>query len=318
MGVILCHRSAFDLHRMDCPTEPFSGSLAAAWEGGDVNARLADVVRRSPSQARYLREPYHLLVPGEVKRRPSHGVVLHGAGVPLPSGSLRRVAPGLLVVSVECALRQMSADERLLDIVLLCYEACGCYRMGPGEDRLFDQGRLTTVDRLKRHVQASAGLPGAGALGRALRFVRDDSFSPAETAAVLLLCLPRRMGGYGLPWPEMNHRVDLGARRRSAAGRSYLICDLYWPGSRLDVEYDSDLCHTGSQRIAQDAMRRADLFDRGISVLTLTKGQLYDEEGLDVFAAVLARQLGYRLRPVDARGLASRRALRSELLGSRC
>lgn len=49
---------------------------------------------------------------------------------------------------------------------------------------------------------------------------------------------------------------------RVAYGRQFR-CDLLWPTASLCVEYDSDMFHTGSQKIARDARRRNALASLG-------------------------------------------------------
>lgn len=71
------------------------------------------------------------------------------------------------------------------------------------------------------------------------------------------------------------------------------ICDLYWPAARLAVEYDSDLAHTGSHRIARDSRRRNEIQSMGVAVVTITKAQAYSLSEFDMVAHQIAnpRQL---------------------------
>lgn len=296
MGLIFCDISAIELYRMDCPTGPFAGSAAQAWAQGE-RENLAERADACFSQARYLPHPRHLLVPSSVKRRSSEEVVYHVLGAALPSGALRSMAPGEFVVSPECCLYEVARTMDLLETVLLGYEFCGCYSFDREGACAFDAREpLTDLGRIRRFVSSMGGAYGMRHLRRALPHIAEGSFSPAETAVAMLVSLPCRYGGFGLPRPQLNYRVDPGARQRTAVGKEYYLCDLFWPEARVAVEYDSDLFHTGADRIARDALRRTDLAHLGITVLTLTKGQLYDVRAFARFARTLARLLETRVR----------------------
>lgn len=51
---------------------------------------------------------------------------------------------------------------------------------------------------------------------------------------------------------------------------------MFWPEANVAIEYDSDLEHTGSARIAEDAQRRNDLTALGITTITATREQVMD------------------------------------------
>lgn len=135
-----------------------------------------------------------------------------------------------------------------------------------------------------------------------------------ETIVVLLLCLPRRLGGYGLPLPQMNGRVDVGKRSRKAATKSYYKCDLYWDKANLAVEYESDLCHTGSNDIANDSARRSALAYMGIEVVTLTRRQVLNINELDQVVFLLSKRLLQRQPIASSTWVAKRNELHRQLL----
>ena len=78
--------------------------------------------------------------------------------------------------------------------------------------------------------------------------------------------------------------------------KSYYLIDLYWPEANVGLEYDSDQEHTGSARIAEDALRRNDLLSLGIATITATRRHVVDGRRLDRIAEQLGRALGVRLR----------------------
>ncbi len=173
---------------------------------------------------------------------------------------------------------------------------------------------LVSIGRLRRYAELARGFYGRDRALRALKYVVPGSASPMETALVMLLCLPCSLGGYGLPLPVMNYHVGQNMPRDSIAGKEYYVCDLYWPDVGLDVEYDSDLCHTGPDRIADDSARRGALKELGIDVITVTWQQIRSLRSMDALARLIARLLGKRLRRNIEATVEQRRCLHQLLL----
>ena len=103
-----------------------------------------------------------------------------------------------------------------------------------------------------------------------------------ETAVYLLLCLPKRLGGYGLPKPILNPKIII---------------------SNPDGPY-------------RDSRREIELTVANIKVLPLTRQQLMSADGFDAFAQGLRRLLGIRSRSFDAQWMYRRDELRQTLLAS--
>lgn len=247
--------------------------------------------------------PLHVLVPAKGAANCLDGVVCHVRSLPLPSGSFVRVDENMLISSPELCFAQMAGTLFLPLLVRLGFELCGLYALRP--DGGVDYWRPlppTTVAAISAYLDACCRVPGAREARKALRFVATASGSPMETVLACMLCLPARFGGYGMPLPLMNYRIernrDKGADSSLGAGGrgSYYLCDLYWPQAKLDVECDSDLAHTGSGRIAYDAARRNELAALGITTITVTRGQIRSPEKFEETAAQIAHFLGFRLR----------------------
>ena len=315
MALIYCNRSALYLYRSNCPMTLSRASLAGAWRQG-ATTFLERAAESSRGPARYLERPLHLLVPPNVKRKSGVGMRYHVATRGITTGSLRSLGDGGFVVSPDYVLYELSRELGLLEAIQLGYELCGTYsRDREGRCVFGSHDPYVTRRSLARLSSQLGGAYGSRRFARVVPFVLENSCSPAETAVAMLLCLPPRHGGFGLPQPRMNYRIDPGARRVSEVGKGYYLCDLYWPEARVAVEYDSDLFHTGSERIAADAKRRTDLLALGVTVLTLTRRQLYDERLLASFAKILARELGCQVR-IRCEGFEQRhRVLRATVLG---
>ena len=110
-----------------------------------------------------------------------------------------------------------------------------------------------------------------------------------ETAAALLLCLPRRMCGYGFERPAMNYRLSMDQAIQLRGEGSYCLCDLFWSAARVGIEYDSDPHHAQRENLYHDALRRNRLSSLDVEMLTLMRDQLYNLAKFDVVARHLAR-----------------------------
>ncbi len=135
-----------------------------------------------------------------------------------------------------------------------------------------------------------------------------------ETKLTMFLCLKRTMGGYGLPFPKLNFPIEPTSAARKAAHKQCYVLDLYWPKRKIDVEYDSDSYHASSEGIASDAQRRNALQLMGVTVITVTRGQLYNAASFDRTARIIATSIGVRLPKTSRRWISQKQMLRYALL----
>lgn len=211
---------------------------------------------------------------------------------------------------------QMATVLPVVELILLGFELCGTYALDPDDPQGFRnrERALTTVAALNRFVAKMEGMHGCKRAKRALRFVIDGSASPMESVLAMLLWLPSSFGGYGLRRPRLNYEVTVASTASGSTRKINRRCDLYWPESKLAVEYESDLCHTGSEDILRDSVRRTELAKENVRVITVTKEQLFDARKLDEVAHALARRMGMRIRCSRSDWMMRRYELRMKLL----
>jgi hypothetical protein len=155
---------------------------------------------------------------------------------------------------------------------------------------------ITTPAKLDRFCHDVGCRYGANHAQRALQFVRAGAESPMETAIYLLFCLPQRYKGIGIPMPDLNPPIEVAAWARGVTSGDSYRCDLFWSKSNLVVEYDSDLCHTGSDRITADAQRRNSLEHLGYRVITVTRQQVGDPDEFLKLSIMVSKHMGINLR----------------------
>ncbi len=203
------------------------------------------------------------------------------------------------VSSPELCLFQLASKLSVVQLAATVCELCGTYSKGTG--RTFKpRSSIEALRALGDRLQHERGFRK---FSKAVNYAVEGSASPAETQLMLRLCLPTSLGGYGLPLPKFNDPIA-GTRFR---------CDLYWPESKLALEYDSDQFHSGKAKINKDSMRRSELESTGVHVISVTHGQLKNICEFDKVANAAARRLGVRLRIVRKDRWQERQALKKEL-----
>lgn len=236
----------------------------------------------------------------------------------LPETAFFQISENLCVASPEYCLVQSAKKLSLPRLAELCMELCGNYSLVTEDQQGFfnREHSLTSSGSIIRLLQSKPGEIGAGKLEHALTFVKDGSRSPMETREFLMLCLPKRYGGYGLPYPEINARIDLTTEEQAVAGRRYFECDMLWREQKVIVEYDGHGDHESYEDRARDAIKRNILIDKGCSVFTITGGQISDVHAFDKIAHELAKALHHRLYQFPKDWLSRRAELRRELFRS--
>ncbi len=224
---------------------------------------------------------------------------------------------GVLVSMPEFALLHRACEVDFVQLVLLAYELCGAYALDrSGLAGALRCQQLTSSTRLARFLENVGSVRGGERLGRALRHVVDRSASPGETASVVLACLPRSMGGYGLPLPLMNGRVEVPVKMRELVGRGDFFCDALWPEASYALEYDGACFHSDVTSVGRDRLRENRLTALGVGVTYIDKDILFHAGRFDKAVRQIARGIGYRLHTesFDTAWFHRRDALRQRVL----
>lgn len=243
--------------------------------------------------------PVQLVVPRAEVRGRSDLLSCHVWRGPLPDGAFASLDADTHVASPAFCFLQMASVLPVARLALLGLELCGTYAPDPASAEGFRRrDPLSTRGELAGFAEAMGDARGVKKARRALGFVADGAASPMESAVVALLCAPRSLGGYGFALPRLNGPVELAGDPRAVAGFPRFRCDLLWPEHRLAVEYDSDIFHTGSDRIARDSERRNALSYLGITVVSVIRRQVMSLAGMDRVARLLAQRMGVPGRAV--------------------
>lgn len=284
-----------------------------------ANAKRLEQAAREAQLIASLREinrPMHILTSSEAQNRSLAPFArVHFRGGRLPRKSIVKLSDRTLTCAPEYALVQIAAKERsIIALLEIGYELCGTYReLLAKQPRPYDAPALATAESIAAFVGENPSIHGSRAIKRILPYLANGSASPRETKLALLLGLPRRLGGYGLGIPQMNLPVDFDSRAQSIALRASARCDLHWPESKLDVEYQSKFAHEGERARIRDSRRANALAAMGWTTISITNEELNSKTACDAIAEAIRKVLK-RKRRLDPQDFDRRnRELRYEL-----
>lgn len=286
------------------------------------------IVRRCP----FLTSPIQIVVPSIDFRRNLRGATFNVSTHARRPGALRNITscetgaegaaaskesgPTLGVSAPAFCLAQLAGKLPFSQLAELACSLAGLYKFAPSRaGSILDAEPITSVTAMSEWLARNSDTPGAARAQRALSYAIDRLGSPAETLLYLLLCLPRKSGGYGFPRPHSNSFLAPTTAQRHRVSQNDYHPDLYWPEKHLIVEYDSDQYHSSPDRAALDAKRRNDLEAMGYRVIVVTRAILRQEELFEKVADQIRRRLGVRAIAPTAAWRGHRKTLQQELLG---
>lgn len=272
--------------------------------------------------------PVDLITNQRKGHAPSSLCVRHRGQGDLPPASLSRVGDGIYVCTPAVCLLQVASvvtkrfsgeiDSRFCIVIVaqVACELCGQYSL-TADGECIRRKPLLTLGDLFLLVAERAGSYGVNLLGDALRWVIENTRSPKEVAVFLLLCLPPRLGGFGLPRPRSNYDINVRAVRTGLFA-TWITCnvDFYWGQAHLVVEYDSRTYHDdlGPAKTSRDAERADALRELGYTVVTIRRDDLYNPRLFREKAQEIAEALSYELPPGTAEFRSANGILRNMLL----
>ncbi|MDO4807597.1 MAG: hypothetical protein Q4A07_10150 [Coriobacteriales bacterium] len=266
--------------------------------------------------------PLYLLVPNAESKRRVRNVSQRACTTRVTPDSFKRLGDVVLVPKPEFAYVLLAHHLSFVELIVVGMEMCGRYRLtgAPSNQLLVSSGAIYDCDQLMTptsmhdYANQNSSFPGAALALRTCKYLVPNSSSPMETIVYLLLCLPRSMGGYGLPKPQLNAKRVVNTYAGSITFSRTLIPDLYWPSARLDMEYDSDEFHSDAESLAKGARRALALRAMHVDVISMTRDIVYDESAFHAAARLVSSRLGIRFRPFSESALKKRRELRELLL----
>ena len=233
----------------------------------------------------------------------------------LTEKSLHSAGHGVFMSSPEFTFLQMATLCTFPQLVAYGCELCGLYSFKPHTARGIRKRKepLTTKQQLASYLENAAGAKGSSKAVKALRYVVEKSASPMETATVLLMSFPYRLGGYGIALPELNLQIELPVWAQAVVDKPYLIADYCWESVQLVVEYQGEHDHAGRKALNEDSGRLSVLRELGYDVELLAVEQVKSNAAFEIVVKRIARKTGKRIAKDKLGMINDRRALRKEL-----
>ena len=204
-------------------------------------------------------------------------------------------------------LAQFAGELPLAQLTELACALSGNYRFAAKPESVVTSAvPLTSLREMRAFLHAHQQIRGASKALRAIDLAIDHLGSPYETILYLLLCLPRKLGGYGLPKPVANQPIAPKSREAHLVAQHNFYPDLFWP--------DSFKHHSAPEQTEHDTRRRNDLESIGYRVMVANRSIVSSAALFSQFADKVRRELGVRSRPETAHCRDSRMQLRRLLL----
>ena len=248
------------------------------------------------------------------------GITTHLWSTKVPRGAFLKLEDDLYVSSPAFVFLQMARELDALALCKLGLELCGLYALpekhtpyvpNSVDETIYELNPVTTAKKIDSLCKnADDKVAEVGKARMVASWLVDNAASPMEAHTYMLLCLPKRIGGYGLPKPVLNPKVTV----LKAEDEEQRYPDLFWERKSVDIEYQSDLAHGGDWNHYKDSKRAVTLTVNKITVLPLTKTQLKNADDFHELAIGLHRLLGVQVRYFDDKWKTRRGELRKAVL----
>lgn len=263
-------------------------------------------------------KPVHLLVSESGHRGRQHDVCFHVLSGPVPKGAFVQLDSELRISSPELCFCQMAASAELVESILMGCDFCSQYCRTDEDPRGFvSRQPLTSCNAIERFCARFEGKGGVKNARKASQYIIEGTVSPFQTALALLLTLPRRYGGYGMPECIMNGPITLMSRNEGKLATRTYYGEFMWPEKKVIVEYDEYGDAISEEAREARFLRYEALNADGWTVLPVTWEQLNDAAQMDAIAEKLARLLQVRKRDVPRDMLKNREIIRQKALPDR-
>lgn len=315
MDICICKESALELWRglrLDGRSvrihsdQPDRAPMDFSWQAAQTPRRLpafqvpssAWLSETLLSETSCLSGPIDLYACSRGRRTHNMSSVSHLQPSDMKAKEVVALSEHVYVTNPARTLYDMRPHLTRCEFLRLLGEFCGGYAIDVGSARGFKAvPPLLQAKDIARICRAHPDTACTRQVARDLAFALDGCASPAETSMALLLCLPFRDGGYGLPLPRMNSLITPYEQVKPLMDRNYYVGDAVWPEQRLVLEYDSRAEHSQGASIAHDNVRKMALEAMGYHVVSVTNIMLADKRLFEMVARDAAKRLGRRIEP---------------------
>jgi hypothetical protein len=238
-----------------------------------------------------LPRPLDVLVSSRDQVRSWSGVRCHCCPEHLPAGAFIELTSDIYVASPELLYVLRSRELSLPQAIDFGCWLCGTFCYGDNGE-ILERPQVTTPNRLRSFVELCSHVAGIRNARRAVDWVIPKAASPMEAACAIPFYLSRRLGGFGLPIPELNYRVDLTPAEAEIAGKERIYIDVYWRDFGFGLEYQGEEVHGSYDALRSDIARQLAAEEHHIDFQMMTIDQLREKSQRLAVAKKAARHLG--------------------------
>lgn len=220
-------------------------------------------------------------------------------GSKLPSRSLIKLRSGVVITSPWYELVRHATSMSMVEISIQIMTLTSIFKLNPLSPDGFDESTpIISWFDLEQYVSDAKGMPGIKRVREAMGWSRPNARSPREIDLTLMLCMPYRHGGCGLPVPELNHEVQPGGIAATMLEKQTCFIDLFWR-SLVNNEYACGVEYLGKDRhkdIGEDLTRVYAMRLLKIDLLLVADEQFSDALQMLMIAQDIAKSIGFRPR----------------------
>lgn len=279
MGIVLSHATARAVYQTAesiaiyaTDPIPMDKIRASAPTTSDLEAARVWLKRKNVDS-----ETIHVLTFSNNAQRHRKGCVCHLTRYVFDAESYLELEPNVYIVDIKLCALQAAADLDLSELVEYYFEICGSYALETSDETQYrERPALTTVDELRAFFSQASGYRGSNKALKALSYVRGGCRSPLETAFVMMLTMPKSMGGLGIHSVQTDYRVPVTKRYAALTRRTVFYLDAYLENSMTDIEYNG-FYHDEPEQQAIDEERRNTLRNMGYVFITVSRHSFFKQ-----------------------------------------
>ena len=279
MGIVLSHVTARAVYQaaesvVMYATDPIPMEKIKASTPTESDLRAA----RTWLDARNIdSETIHVLTFSNNDRRHRKKCVFHRTRYAFDAESYFELTPGVHIVGIKLCALQAATDFSLRELVEYYFEICGSYALEASVETGYrERPALTSTEELGAFFSQASGCRGCNKAIKALRYVRNGCRSPLETAFVMMLTMPKSIGGLGIHAVQTNYPIPVTKRYAALTRRTVFYFDALLENSMTDIEYNG-FHHDEPEQQAIDEERRNTLRNMGYAVITVSRHSFFKQ-----------------------------------------
>lgn len=245
---------------------------ASAPTASDLEAARAWLNRKNVDS-----ESIHVLTFSNNAQRHRKGCICQCTRYTFDAESYLELEPNVYIVDIKLCALEATADLNLSELVEYYFEICGSYALETSDETQYrERPALTSVEELRAFFSKASGYRGSNKALKALSYVRGGCRSPLETAFVMMLTMPKSMGGLGIRAVQTNYPVPVTKRYAALTRRTVFYLDALLENSMTDIEYNG-FYHDEPEQQAIDEERRNTLRNMGYAVITVSRHSFFKQ-----------------------------------------